>query len=95
MRSTLLFVAVLLACTPMHAQAAVPYEAPILNNWLAAIFPAPASETSRRPRVKRTTPSTHPTVRVLDTPTLTEPPIADYLLPQLSATLLLHDPNAP
>lgn len=95
MRSTLLFVAVLLACTPMHAQAAVPNEAPILNHWLSAIFPVPASETSRRIRVKRTTPSTHPIVRVLDIPARSESAIADFLLPQLSATLLLHDPNAP
>jgi hypothetical protein len=54
MRSTLLFVAVLLACAPAHADATTPPESPslILGVWLNALLPVPASETVRENAVK-------------------------------------------
>jgi hypothetical protein len=91
-RSTLLFVAVLLACTPVHAQATAPIEAPILNAWLAAILPVPSAEAARKTTVKQRTvaPSTSSAGEIK-----THSPIPEALLPIYSATLLTHDSNAP
>ncbi len=93
MRSTLLFVAVLLACTPVHAQATAPTEAPILNAWLTALLPAPAAETTRKVIARRRTSS--PRLTWNSPARQPHSPIADYLLSEDSATLLTHDSNAP
>jgi hypothetical protein len=91
MRSTLLFVAVLLACTPVHAQAAAPVETPILHAWLAAIFPATAPETTRKTVLKRRNPAAIPTLHAAQAAR----PFPEPTLPTESATLLTHDSNAP
>ncbi len=93
MRSTLLFVAVLLACTPVHAQATAPPEAPILNAWLIALLPAPAAEATRKVAAKRCT-TASPAPWTTEAPQR-HSPTADYLLSEDSATLLTHDSNAP
>jgi len=93
MRSTLLFVAVLLACTPVHTQATAPPEAPILNAWLTALLPAPAAEATRKVVAKRSNAS--PTRAWSAETPQRHSPIADYLLSEDSATLLTHDSNAP
>jgi hypothetical protein len=93
MRSTLLFVAVLLACTPVHAQATAPPEAPILNAWLTALLPAPAAEATRKVAASRRTSAPRATW-CAEAPQH-HSPIAPYLLPEDSATLLTHDSNAP
>ncbi len=93
MRSTLLFGAVLLACTPVHAQATAPPEAPILNAWLTALLPAPTAEAARKVVAKRSTPAP-PAVWNPEAPR-THSPIAEYLLSEDSVTLLTHDSNAP
>lgn len=93
MRSTLLFVAVLLACTPVHAQATAPPVAPILNAWLTALLPAPTVEATRKVVARRRTSAPRPLWNA-PIPQL-HSPIADYLLSGDSATLLTHDSNAP
>jgi hypothetical protein len=93
MRSTLLFVAVLLACTPVHAQATAPPEAPILNAWLTALLPAPTAEATRKVIARRRNSIPRP---LWNSPTpQSQSPIADYLPSKDSATLLTHDSNAP
>jgi len=92
MRSTLLFVAVLLACTPMRAQTTAPTGAPILDGWFDTIFTAPAALASRSVNVNRRTPA----IRTwASTPSAPARANAAPLLPANSIALLLHDPNAP
>ncbi len=93
MRSTLLFVAVLLACTPVHAQATAPPEAPILNAWLTALLPASTDEAARKVVARRRVATQRP---AWDAPAVpSHSPVAEYLLSEDSATLLTHDSNAP
>lgn len=93
MRSTLLFVAVLLACTPVHAQATAPAEVPILNAWLSAILPAATTQAPRKTVAKR--PRTAPMPAPSATVAQAYSPVTATQLPTRAATPLLYDPNAP
>jgi hypothetical protein len=96
MRSTLLFLAVLLACTPVHAQAGAPPEAgsavPILNAWLASLLPVPPAESARHPGARQAGVASQPRAAG-DTGCLKTTAAAAPL--ELSATRPTHDSNAP
>jgi hypothetical protein len=91
MRSTLLFLAVLLACSPVQAHATAPPEPPILTAWLTALLPAAESTQQTVAKRRKTAPAPeYPAAsssRDLQSP-------ADFA-PRASATLLTHDSNAP
>jgi hypothetical protein len=94
MRSTLLFLAVLLACSPVQAHATAPPEQPIppiLTAWLTALLPATEStqETVAKRR-KSAPPVEYPAEAAHQ---LSGIPVD--LAPKPSATLLTHDSNAP
>jgi hypothetical protein len=92
MRSTLLFVAVLLACSPMHAQATAPEGAQVSITWLDALFPATVAETTLRPAVQRRTLRSQAFPRQVDQPRAQ----AGMLVPPpRAASLLLYYSNAP
>jgi hypothetical protein len=93
MRTTLLFVAVLLACTPVHAQATAPPQVPTLNAWLIALLPTPATEATRQTVARRRRVSPKPAFP--PQATAGHSPLAEYRLAEKSATLLAHDSNAP
>jgi len=95
MRSTLLFVAVLLACAPTHADATTPPESPslILGVWLNALLPVPASETVRETAVK---PHTAAPRRALADGDSTQAPWSPKASRTgQSAAMRTHDSNAP
>jgi len=93
MRSTVLFLAVLLACspTPGHAQAATPTEAPILHAWLTALLPATTQQATgqqaRQRKVKSAAPRPQAASQAL-------PRVADFAA-KPSVTIPTHDSNAP
>ena len=91
MRSTLLFIAVLLACSPMHAQATAPEGTRAAIIWLEAIFPAPAAESARRVAVKRRLAAPQSFARTLSVPVATVETAAAVQV----VSPLLHAPNAP
>ncbi len=95
MRSALLFVAVLLACTPVHGQTTGPVEAPILHFWLAGILPAPSAEAGEKSVAKRRRPVQQAATTYARVDLLVDAPGSTPVVPRAAADLLLHSPNAP
>lgn len=95
MKSTLLFVAVLLACTPVHGQTIGPIEAPVLHFWLAGVLPTTAAEPGETKIAKRRRPA-HKAVVVSGRDALrVDTPRAELVVETTATDFLLHSPNAP
>jgi len=95
MKSTLLFVAVLLACTPVHGQTIGPIEAPVLHFWFAGVLPTTAAEPVETKIAKRRRPA-HKAEVVLGRDALrVDAPGTETIVEAAAADLLLHSPNAP
>ena len=92
MKSTLLFVAVLLACTPVHAQAIAPAEAPVFSAWFLALLPVPAADATTKPVARRRRAVPEPRWSERQQPAARP---AGYRVRAHTATLLTHDSNAP
>lgn len=95
MRSTLLFVAVLLACTPVHGQTTGPVEAPVLHFWLAGVLPAAVAESGQTAVQKRRRPATPVPAMPASSQVGLQGPGAEPRREIAAANLLLHSPNAP